>query len=97
MVATAAEFDGVIAVVVTYHSPEYHPSYGHKTRYLWPQAVTGEFNRWKNRVYDSHGRLVKATQYSRVDAEESVAIITYVALQGDREASPPQEDDDEYY
>lgn len=88
-------FDGIIAVVTTYTSPEYHPSYGHKTRYFWPQAVAAEFARWKNREYDGQGRLVRASQYCRLDAEEAVAAIQYVALAGDPEARPPQEDEDD--
>ena len=89
------EFDGVIAVVVTYHSPEYHPSYGHKTRYFWPNAVAAEFAHWKNKKYDTQGRLVEASNHYRLDAESEVATIRYVALAGDREASPPKEDENE--
>ncbi len=83
-----AGFDGVIAVVVTYHSPEYHPSYGHKTRYLWPQAVAAEFARWKNKKYDAQGRLVEASQYWKLDFESRVVTIKYVALEGDQWATP---------
>lgn len=86
-----AEFDGVIAVVVTYHSPEYHPSYGHKTRYLWPQAVAAKFANWKSKKYDTQGRLVEASNYYRLDAESEVATIRYVALEGNPEASPDED------
>jgi hypothetical protein len=84
---------GLVAVVVTFRSPDYHPPYGHRTRYFWPRAVPAEFDGWEEKEYDGQGRLVRAERkrpelYAGAYRESEVATIRYVALEGDREENP---------